>query len=147
MNPNEYIEHRLDDQIGWYDRKSQWNQKVFKWLRIFEFTAAASIPFLMGYSTVNPAVINFTVGFLGLAIAVVTALITLYKFQENWVEYRTTCESMIHEKHLFIAKVTPYNGEDPFSLLVQRVESLISKENSNWSQVMSKPADENTKGK
>jgi len=143
MNQNEYIENRLDDQIDWYDRKSQWNQKIYKRLRVFEFTAAASIPFLAGYSAINPDLINFSVGLLGLTIAVVTAVVTLYKFQENWVEYRTTCESMKHEKHLFMTNVTPYDGENPFSLFVQRIESLISRENTSWGQLMANAA--NTK--
>lgn len=146
MNQDEYIKHRLDDQIGWYDGKSQWNQKMYKRLRVFEFAAAASIPFLTGYMTVNAPFINFTVGLLGLIIAVITGVVTLYKFQENWVEYRTTCESLKHEKHLFLTKVAPYDGDEPFPLFVQRVESLISKENTNWAQYMTKPTENKEQG-
>ena len=145
MNQDEYIKNRLDDQIRWYDGKSQWNQKKYKQLRVFEFVAAASIPFLTGYMTVNAPFISFTVGLLGLIIAAITGVVTLYKFQENWVEYRTTCESLKHEKHLFLTKVEPYDGDEPFPLFVQRVESLISKENTNWTQYMTRPT-KNIKG-
>jgi hypothetical protein len=46
MAPEEYIEQRLNDQIGWYDRKSATNQRWFKRLRFAEIVAAAhnSIP-------------------------------------------------------------------------------------------------------
>jgi len=143
MNQDEYIEHRLDDQIDWYNGKSQWNQKMFKRLRVLEVAAAALIPFLSGYMAGNSSYINITVGVLGLIIAVIAGVVTLYKFQENWVEYRTTCEMLKHEKHLFLTKVIPYDCKEPFSLFVQRVESLISKENSGWAQYITKPADEN----
>ena len=73
-------------------------------------------------------------GLLGLAIAVITAVVSLCQFQENWVEYRTTCESLKHEKFLFLTRTGPYNGDAPFPLLVQRVESMISKENTTWSE-------------
>ncbi len=140
MDQNEYIKNRLDDQIDWYDRKSQWNQTMFKRLRIFEFVAAASIPFLTAY--IEFSFIKFTIGLLGLLIAVITSVITLYKFQENWVEYRTTCETLKHEKFLFETGVEPYNIKEAFTLLVQRVEGLISKENSKWAQYVTRPPEE-----
>jgi hypothetical protein len=33
----------------------------------------------------------------------------------------------------------PYKVDDPFGLFVQRVESLISKENTTWSQYIKSP--------
>ncbi|HFC76762.1 MAG TPA: DUF4231 domain-containing protein, partial [Candidatus Moranbacteria bacterium] len=48
-------------------------------------------------------------------------------------------ESLKHEKYLFLTKSEPYDIDEPFKLLVQRVESLISKENTNWSNYMKKP--------
>jgi hypothetical protein len=46
MEQNTYIQERLDDQIDWYDKKSQSNQKWHKRLRVIELIAGASIPFL-----------------------------------------------------------------------------------------------------
>ncbi len=136
MNEEQFLKERLDDQISWYDRKSQFNQSCYKTLRVGEIIAAAAIPFLAGYiSDKNPGV-QFVVGFLGLFIAVIASVISLYQFQENWVEYRTTCESLQHEKYLFLTKTEPYNVDQPFSLLVRRVESLVSSENTKWSQMI-----------
>jgi hypothetical protein len=50
ISPEEYIEQRLSDQIGWYDRKSSTNQRWFKRLRFAEIVAAATIPFLSGFA-------------------------------------------------------------------------------------------------
>ncbi|MFB3042367.1 MAG: DUF4231 domain-containing protein, partial [Candidatus Poribacteria bacterium] len=49
MNEENFMNERVDDQINWYDRKSQFNQKRYKRLRIIEIFAAALIPFLSGY--------------------------------------------------------------------------------------------------
>lgn len=134
MDKDDYIQKRVDNQIDWYDKKSRQNQWWYKRLRIFEICAAASIPFLVGYIGSEDSGFRIAVGVLGLLIAVVTAILGLYQFQENWVEYRTTCESLKHEKFLFQTGAEPYHEEDPFRLFVQRIESLISKENTAWSQ-------------
>lgn len=134
LAPEEYLKDRVDDQINWYDRKSQTNQRWYKWLRIMEVVAAASIPFLVGYMTEGEFWIKFVVGFLGVVVTVITGIIGLYRFQENWIEYRTTCESLKHEKYLFLTQSEPYAGEKSFPFFVERIEALISTENTKWYQ-------------
>lgn len=132
MNQDEYLASRVNDQIDWYDKKSQHAQRWFKGLRGVEIIAAAAIPLIAGFAPdAFPA--NLTIAVLGATIAVIAALISLNQFQENWIKYRTTCESLRHEKFLFLTKADPYQDKEPFPLFVQRVESLISKENSDWS--------------
>jgi hypothetical protein len=43
-----------------------------------------------------------------------------------------------HEKYLYLTKTEPYDGEDAFNELVKRVEDMISKENTRWSQYIKK---------
>jgi uncharacterized metal-binding protein len=138
MDEDQYLSERLEDQIDWYDRKSQWNQWWYKRLQVFQITAAASVPFLAGYVTDETAYIKIIVGLLGLLVAVTTSCVTLFKFQENWLEYRATSESLRHEKYLFLTKAEPYNVGDAFQLLVERVETFISKENAKWAQSLMK---------
>lgn len=146
MEQNTYIKERLDDQIAWYDQRSQSNQKWYKRLRVTELIAAASIPFLAAYITDASLILKLGVGFLGLLITFITGVVTLYKFQENWIEYRTTCENLRHEKFLYLTQTDPYDIEDPFKLLVQRVENLISKENTQWARYIKSSKKENKKG-
>ena len=58
----------------------------------------------------------------------------------QWIEYRSTCESLKHEKFLFLSGAEPYCEENSYHLLVQRVEGLISKENSEWFRYTKKPS-------
>lgn len=147
MNQEDYLKSRLDDQICWYDNKSNWNQKWFKRLQVSQIIAAALIPVLVNYVTDTSGYMRIIVALLGAGIAIVSGVIGLYKLQENWLEYRTTCESLRHEKYLFLTKADPYGNEKPFNLLVSRVETLISKENTNWAQYMRKAAKEKTQSK
>jgi uncharacterized protein DUF4231 len=138
ISPEEYIEQRLNDQIGWYDRKSVINQRLFKRLRFVEIVAAATIPFLSGFAG-DSFPIRIAIGALGVLVAVVASLLGLLQLQEHWIEYRGTAESLRKEKFLFLTQTGPYDKDDSFHLLVQRVEGLLSKENTDWAQSMVKP--------
>ena len=143
MTPDQYVNDRLDEQANWYDGKSATNKKWFISLRVVEIVAAALVPFLSGY--VRPEAPQFLIfiGGLGVLIAVCAAAISLFQFQENWIKYRTTAESLKKEKFLFLTRVEPYdNDETAYSTLVQRVETLISQENTNWAQYMTKPEED-----
>jgi len=139
MNENEYVEQRLENQIAWYSGKGAWNQSWYKRLRLTEICSAALIPFLTGMSERIPRdVWVWAIGALGILIAVAAAAGSLFKFHENWIQYRTTAEQLKREKFLFLTGMSPYDDQDRFSSLVQRVENLISKENSSWAQVAMK---------
>ena len=133
MTEEEYVNDRLNDQINWYSKKSQANQKWYKNLRMTEIISASLIPFLSGIGD-KVAYNAWIIGALGVLIAIATATSSLLKFHENWIQYRTTVEQLKHEKFLYVTNVKPYDSENRFHLLVERVEGLISKENSYWAQ-------------
>lgn len=135
MSPEEYIQHRLDDQIAWYDQKSQWNQNWFKRLRVLEIVFAMSIPFFVSEITNDTHYLKGIVGVIAVCVAVISGLVTLYKFQENWIEYRTVAETLKHEKFIYLTNTPPYHEENAFKTLVERVESAISKENTTWARI------------
>ena len=135
MTETEYVEQRLDGQIDWYSQKSAWNQSWYKWLRLTEIVCASLIPFLSGMGQQIPGG-AWIIGTLGALIAVSAASGALFKFHENWIQYRTTSEQLKHERFLFLTGTKPYDDQDRFTVLVQRVENLISKENSSWAQAV-----------
>jgi hypothetical protein len=132
LNPGEYMTERVEKQIDWYDTRSASNKRWFRLLRIIEIVAAAMIPFLTAITGVP--YMNYVIGGLGVLITIVAGILALFQFQERWTEYRTTAESLKKEQFLFLTKANPYNAGDIFSMFVQTVETLISKENINWSQ-------------
>jgi hypothetical protein len=66
-------------------------------------------------------------------VAILTAGLKAFKYQENWINYRTTCETLRKEKYFYEAGLGEYaSAEDKEALFVDRVESLISRENTMW---------------
>jgi hypothetical protein len=72
-------------------------------------------------------------------VAVIASLLALLRLQEHWISYRATAEALKTAKFLFLTQTQPYDKEDAFHLLVQRVEALLSKESAGWIRSMTKP--------
>jgi Protein of unknown function (DUF4231) len=124
---------RLEDQISWYDRKSNSNQRIFKRIKMTEIFAAAVIPFIAAWHFLYAPWI--TSG-LGVLITVLEGALHLNQYQQNWIAYRSTCESLKHEKYVYLGKALPYSGvTDPHALLAERIESLVSQEDAKWASV------------
>lgn len=137
MNEENYIKVRLDDQISWYDEKSINSQKKYKRFKIIEVILAALIPVLSIYSQ-DFIQITWMIAVSGALITIIESLLNISKYHENWIEYRRICETLRHEKYMYLTKTGVYNVEDSFPFLVERVESIISKENLNWANLNKK---------
>lgn len=119
---------RVQDQIAWYDAKSQLNQRWFKGLKVCQIVTAAAIPVAASVSA--PI---WLVGGGGAFIVVLEGLQQLQQYQQNWTTYRATCEQLKHEQFLFRARAGPYDdAPNPEALLAERVESFVSQEHAAW---------------
>jgi Protein of unknown function (DUF4231) len=119
---------RLEDQIAWYDGRAENNQRWFKGLKVCQLVAAAAIPVgaAAGLSEV-------AVGAGGAFVVVLEGFQQLQQYHENWINYRSVCERLKHEKFLFPAGARPYAGvPNPERLLAERVEDLVSQEQAGW---------------
>lgn len=129
---NSYITSRLDDQITWYDKKAQQAQRIYKRMQFAELIVAAAIPLLANY-TVSCPVIAFIVGFLGGIITIIEGTERLGRYHENWIEYRSACETLKHEKNLYLMDAYPYGtDETKEQLFVHNIENLLSSEGNKW---------------
>ena len=127
------IMQRLEEQIAWYDRESQDNKRSYKRIKTVEIIAAAIIPLLAALSLPR---LNYVAGALGVVITVLEGMLHLNQYQQNWTAYRSTCESLKHEKFTYLGKAAPYAAvADPHALLAERIESLVSQEHAKWASV------------
>ena len=106
MTEQEYLESRVEDQLKWYSAKSGWNHKLYMWLRLVEIALASLIPLIVVLPIVE-LLSKALVAAAGATIAVISGAISLWKFQENWVEYRATAENLKREKFLFVTRRRP----------------------------------------
>lgn len=127
---NEYIEDRYKDQIGWYGIKASRNKlyySVFQWSVV---VLSAALPVLIATVPAKYQAVTLSISIL---LAVGTASLKTFKFQETWIAYRTIAETMKKERHYYDAELGDYgDSKDKDALFIERVEALISRENTLW---------------
>jgi hypothetical protein len=132
MDAETYLKERVEDQIGWYDRKSRKAQQRYKILKFVQVILAGLIP-LMSVFPIPEAQFKWIAAILGLLVLVIEAVQQLNQDQQNWIAYRSTCEALKHEKYLYLAGAGPYeSAERRLMLLANRIEGLISQEHAKW---------------
>lgn len=130
-----YLKDRVDDQIGWYDRKSGTNKKWFYRCRSLVIISGALIPLMVGYADENMAFFKYIAGFLGVVVVVSEGVLSLKKYRENWSIYRMTAERLKREKLLFengIGEDYGSGDEKAFRSFVVRAEQIMASENEEW---------------
>lgn len=118
---------RLEDQLGWYDRKSLACQRLFKRTKAAQLILGSAVPVLAltDSATLLTAVV-------AAAVVLLEGLQQLNQWQSNWVLYRSTAEALKHERYLYLARAGPYRGGDAPTVLAERVEGLVSQEHAKW---------------
>ena len=135
MTPEEYLKDRVENQIDWYDRKSLNNKKWFYLLQIIVLAMSAAVPVVSILSIVFENMwIRLCIAILGATVTISAGIISICQFRKNWIEYRATAESLKHEKFMFKTKTGPYSKSDAFPVFVERIEVLVSRENTDWKQ-------------
>ena len=130
MSPESYIIERVDEQLAWYDQKSGTNKIWhYRW-QIVALLATSIIPILALSS--DDLKVRIAVACLGAVAAIAAGVMSMYQFRDQWVDYRATAEMLKYERFLFLTGSAPYNDTDSFSSFVNRIESIIIKENSQW---------------
>ncbi len=133
-NFSDYLSERYEDQIGWYDRKAADNQRIYRRLQWSVVVLAAITPVLIELDLDELIKgLGHTATLTSAVVAILTAGLNTFKYQEHWINYRTTCETLRKEKHFYDAGLGDYRAaDDREALFVDRVESLISRVNTMW---------------
>lgn len=125
-----YLKERYNDQIDWYARKATTNKRLYTCFQWSVIVLSAGIPVMVASIPDNLQIITIITSII---LAVGTAGLKTFKFQENWINYRTISETLKKEKYFYDANLDDYsNTSNKESLFVERVETLISRENSLW---------------
>jgi hypothetical protein len=133
----EFIETRLKPQIDWYDKKSIQNKRFAYLFNIITIFCGALTPIFAAIDFKDLTIV------FGVVVAISLGLLKFCKFEEHWHNYRTTCETLRKEEIFFKFSSDVYaNATNPQQLFVERVESLISRENTLWLCTVKESANE-----
>ena len=132
MQPNDYIESRIQDQINWYNKKSAFYKQRYQSFQMAAIVCSICVPLLIGFSDQVPF-LKYVAGGLGALVAIIEGAQSLYRYKENWLAYRTTTEALIREQLLFETQAGVYADQNlAFKCLVENTENILSTENRVW---------------
>jgi hypothetical protein len=121
---------RLNDQIAYHSKKARDSKVHFTRLQIIIIVAGSVVPLInVSPDEFLPFSTRIASAFLVALIAIITSIIGLYKYEENWYNYRKIAESLKKEKFLFMFDVGEYSGkqnEEKNKLFVQKIETLLT---------------------
>jgi len=133
---------RLEDQLGWYDKKSGEKQRRYKQIKAAQLVLAGAIPV---FALVGSTWGRWVTAILGASVAILEGLQQLGQYNNLWVSYRSTAEQLKHEKYLFLTKSGPYRDleeEEALKRLAEHVEERVSTEHAKWVSELSRQAEQ-----
>ena len=90
-----FIEDRYEKD--WYDQKAVHNKKIHDLLQVAVIVSSAVTPLIL----VDESNLRMLAVFTSVTIAISTSAIKTSRFHENWLNYRTTAETMHREHSLY----------------------------------------------
>ncbi|MEV7670206.1 DUF4231 domain-containing protein [Streptomyces sp. NPDC088752] len=136
MTPQRYIETRVEQYREWYDTKATRMKAMHLRMRTVSVVGGALVPVFVN---VDLGFARVTATVLSVVVVAAVSLESVYRYREQWKNYRSTEQLLGHERVYFEARVGPYRGlskREAFSVLVARVEKAIANENSATLNVM-----------
>ncbi len=135
-----YLEERLKKQQKWYRVKASSNKKLFMRFQTIIIILGALIPLIVVFFRMSPALEKWsgpTSAAISAIIAVLAGIDKLTQPQTNWFNYRSNEEMLKKEEWMYSYLVGPYKNlsqSDAKTLLVERVESVISADIARFAQ-------------
>ncbi|MFF0966447.1 DUF4231 domain-containing protein [Streptomyces sp. NPDC003703] len=132
----DYVDGRLSQYQTWYDKKAIKTKAMHLRMRTISVVGGALVPVLVN---LDLSFAKLTATVLSLIVVGSVSLESVYRYREQWKNYRSTEQLLGHERIYFETKVGPYSGlseSDAFTTLVARVERAIANENSATLNVM-----------
>src|SRR5262245_20378034 len=131
----EYVERRLEPQRKWHNEKATWNKRRFYTAEVATLLAGAAIPVVNLWVAKDPFWTGVFSAVLGGVVVVAASVGKLFKFHENWLQYRTLVEALEREKELYSVGAGEYADADKAErnrLLVERVENVLANTTSQF---------------
>ena len=135
--PFEYVERRLEPQRNWHSEKATGNKRRFYTVEVATLLAGAAIPIINLWVVKDPYWAGLLSAILGGVVVVAASVGKLFKFHENWLQYRALVEALEREKELYSVGAGDYAELDEAGrnrLLVERVESILASTTSQFVQ-------------
>ncbi|RMF57977.1 MAG: DUF4231 domain-containing protein [Calditrichaeota bacterium] len=133
-----YIKERLDAQESWHSAKAATYKKNYYLAETFTLVSGALIPVINVLNFSNPQymeLVQIASALLASVAVVAGGISKLFKFQDNWLNYRGVAEALGREKQFFLMQAEDYEVEDEMErrrILVERVEHILAENTAKF---------------
>jgi hypothetical protein len=134
---DKYLNCRFKCQRCWYEKHARRNRFGYYGTGFSKLVLSGALPVVAALFSGRPdfTALVVTLSFL-LLLAEGSAV--LFRFNENWINYRITYEKLSREKAYYDTGSgiygDPPDGQTPETTFVIRIERLLREENESWSQ-------------
>lgn len=109
FTPEQYIEARVKQYQGWYDRKAVSCKNRHLRMRAFTVVAGGIVPVLVNVensinSLLGYPVMKAAITVISLMVVVTVSLETVFHYREQWKNYRSTEQLLGHEQLSFLQR-------------------------------------------
>ena len=112
MTEQDYLTKRVASQRDYFSRKPVRNKNIHFFLSISKMAISFSIP-VLSLTLGNASPISIIIAFLAAIIAFTEGLALLGRYNDNWLIYRLTNESLKKEEVLYTVKAGIYHNLEP----------------------------------
>ena len=131
----DYVQRRLESQEKWHNERAKLNKRLFYTVEVATLLAGAAVPVVNLWAVKDAYLAGLLSAIFGGVVVVAASIGKLFKFHDNWLQYRTVAETLGREKELYLNGSADYAGLDPGKcnqLLVQRVEDVLMAKTSEF---------------
>jgi Protein of unknown function (DUF4231) len=134
MTENElnYVNDRVDQQIGYFDSGAMHNQKWYRRLKVTSIVCNVLTTLIIGISFTVPDAYKIAMGITALVLSTLVLATyqceEFYNFGAKWEKFRLVAEQLKSEKYLCLSSVGRYASSDwptRERVLVMAVEQII----------------------
>ena len=133
---NLYLDEKynLNGQLNWYDKKAVFNKTWHMRLGLIIIIAGAATSIIQLWSP-TPNDVHWSTwlsALCGAVVIIAKGVDSLWKFDENWSNYRQAAEQLKRERRFYVNSVGPYAAcpeeTAAFQVFVERIEDIIAAE-------------------
>ena len=140
---DEYLFKRFEQSVLWYMKNANKCKNWYYFLSVVGIILPLSIPIL---NLVNDSsYIKLLITLVSVFTSFVTALLSLLKSHDKWINYRSVAEALQTELTLYISKCGDYadcTDEEKNQLFAERIETLMGNEHIKWIGIVNKKSDD-----
>ena len=139
---NEYLLKRFEQSVLWYAKKANHCKNWYYFLSVVGIILPLSIPLL---NLFEHSAITLVITLVSVFTSFVTALLSLMKFHDKWINYRSVAETLQTELTLYISKCGDYSDDSSQQrdqLFAERIENHMGSAHVKWIGIVNKKPEE-----